>query len=496
MMNGERVDLSVTPNEQLTDPPLDALRYFNRCRLKSAFDSIFQKYGRDFEESDVVDISTGEVIEDKGFLKKTPQRKLGSLFKPKEEKTPFTKNMFHLLEPGNSTSTEEETLQETPNKTPLVKEVYDEEDFESILVQEKSHLSRNFPPFYSPSTMGFNPSPFLPSNLNPLFNTPTRKAIPFNNTRSIISPNSNDLPVDSPATNASPHRTELVNSHTIHNPLKSPPTNTQLELKESPQSPASNTLEPVQDFITSPLSPTPTVIRPTATLNVAPHVSTVIPTSTSTTKKRKWEDSADNEKIVSNYESMDLFEVAPQDRDFEVVVLIESKSQQFLSSFTSENQEPVTFTSTDDLSPKSYVSSMVSELVNIRRAASRANTPTFKEHLEKYEANVEESQDDDSHSIVYEYLETSRNFMDSDSIDFSKKESLEISSSREDNQKSISYQVQLLETSHTIQTQEMELVDHSFTKPTLVTETNGCKGYGKCTKAFCFDCAFVETEID
>ncbi|KAJ3055373.1 LisH domain-containing protein armc9 [Rhizophlyctis rosea] len=47
-------------------------RIASQLRLKTAWDAIFEKYSREFEDSDEIDMVTGEIVVDKGWLRKTP----------------------------------------------------------------------------------------------------------------------------------------------------------------------------------------------------------------------------------------------------------------------------------------------------------------------------------------------------------------------------------------------------------------------------------------
>ncbi|KAJ3032818.1 hypothetical protein HDV00_007041 [Rhizophlyctis rosea] len=46
-------------------------RLASQLRLKTAWDEIFEKYGRDFDDCDEIDMVTGEVVVDRGWLRKT-----------------------------------------------------------------------------------------------------------------------------------------------------------------------------------------------------------------------------------------------------------------------------------------------------------------------------------------------------------------------------------------------------------------------------------------
>ncbi|OLL21845.1 hypothetical protein NEOLI_000448 [Neolecta irregularis DAH-3] len=58
---------------------LDELRRQSRVRLETAWHDIFEKYGRDLEDiSDVIDLDTGEIIEDHGHLRMMKRQDMGS----------------------------------------------------------------------------------------------------------------------------------------------------------------------------------------------------------------------------------------------------------------------------------------------------------------------------------------------------------------------------------------------------------------------------------
>ncbi|KAJ3092210.1 hypothetical protein HK102_009695 [Quaeritorhiza haematococci] len=72
---------------------LDVLRFQAKMRLKATWESILEKYGRDFgDETDEIDLSNGSevVVVDKGFIKKTPVKPIGgSCSDPVLEPVPF-----------------------------------------------------------------------------------------------------------------------------------------------------------------------------------------------------------------------------------------------------------------------------------------------------------------------------------------------------------------------------------------------------------------------
>ena len=56
-------------HNEISDPILDAKRARHDLHLKSRFEEIFQKYGRDFSDTaDEIDLETGEIVVDKGHL--------------------------------------------------------------------------------------------------------------------------------------------------------------------------------------------------------------------------------------------------------------------------------------------------------------------------------------------------------------------------------------------------------------------------------------------
>ncbi|KAJ3213890.1 hypothetical protein HDU67_002344 [Dinochytrium kinnereticum] len=56
------------------------LRLQSRHRLKTAWESLFERYGRSFDdETDEIDIETGKVVVDRGFFRGTPSRRFGML---------------------------------------------------------------------------------------------------------------------------------------------------------------------------------------------------------------------------------------------------------------------------------------------------------------------------------------------------------------------------------------------------------------------------------
>ncbi|KAI9142674.1 hypothetical protein BKA69DRAFT_237221 [Paraphysoderma sedebokerense] len=65
--------------------PLDVQREHSRLRLKSAWDSIIERYSQEFDDDDEIDLLTEEIIVDRGFLRNQPIRKIGTLTKYMEE---------------------------------------------------------------------------------------------------------------------------------------------------------------------------------------------------------------------------------------------------------------------------------------------------------------------------------------------------------------------------------------------------------------------------
>ncbi|ORX66683.1 hypothetical protein K493DRAFT_309391 [Basidiobolus meristosporus CBS 931.73] len=169
---------------------------------------------------------------------------------------------------------------------------------------------------------------------------------------------------------------------------------------------------------------------------VAPH--------TPTTTKRKLE-IRQTQEITQNYGETKRLRAISEDPPGTIEVLVEKKSQKHLDTFAVDFDR-----SLEELSPESYVSSKVAELLRIKRAAKASTL------WEREEALTEGSQDDESQSVVYEYF------------DYSDIEN-----------------VNLIATSQAIP---------SNGKDQATTSSNECQGYGKCTKAFCFDCALAEAE--
>ncbi|KAJ3297210.1 hypothetical protein HK104_000727 [Borealophlyctis nickersoniae] len=66
-----------------TPPPNDdiaAQRAASQLRLKVAWDDICERYGREFDDADEIDLVTCEVVVDKGFIRNTPVRAFGKTF--------------------------------------------------------------------------------------------------------------------------------------------------------------------------------------------------------------------------------------------------------------------------------------------------------------------------------------------------------------------------------------------------------------------------------
>ncbi|KAL5361703.1 centromere protein Scm3-domain-containing protein [Aspergillus floccosus] len=64
-----RLDLSPEPEEDPDDIDLQEARAQNDLRLKSIFESIFEKYGKDFTEvGDEIDLNTGDIIVNNGHI--------------------------------------------------------------------------------------------------------------------------------------------------------------------------------------------------------------------------------------------------------------------------------------------------------------------------------------------------------------------------------------------------------------------------------------------
>ncbi|KAI8827118.1 uncharacterized protein EV422DRAFT_512706 [Fimicolochytrium jonesii] len=57
-------------------------RYQSQQRLKKAWESIFEKYGREFEDADEIDITTGAIVVDKGFIRRSKVKEFGFAFFP------------------------------------------------------------------------------------------------------------------------------------------------------------------------------------------------------------------------------------------------------------------------------------------------------------------------------------------------------------------------------------------------------------------------------
>ena len=65
---------------------VEYLRLQSKFRLKSAWETIIEKYERDFEgQSDVIDLATGKIIEDYGTVKTIDKTLFGDLVAPDED---------------------------------------------------------------------------------------------------------------------------------------------------------------------------------------------------------------------------------------------------------------------------------------------------------------------------------------------------------------------------------------------------------------------------
>ncbi|KAJ3193944.1 hypothetical protein HK101_003792 [Irineochytrium annulatum] len=59
---------------------VETLRVQSRERLKRSWESIFERYGKDFEdEADEIDIRTGRLVVDRGFVRGTPTKPFGGV---------------------------------------------------------------------------------------------------------------------------------------------------------------------------------------------------------------------------------------------------------------------------------------------------------------------------------------------------------------------------------------------------------------------------------
>ncbi|CAG8623339.1 3102_t:CDS:2 [Ambispora gerdemannii] len=68
--------------KETIEPSVEFLRELSQKRLKSAWDDIIARYGCDLtEETDEIDLMTGEVVVDRGVLKNAPVFKIGMLSK-------------------------------------------------------------------------------------------------------------------------------------------------------------------------------------------------------------------------------------------------------------------------------------------------------------------------------------------------------------------------------------------------------------------------------
>jgi hypothetical protein len=65
---------------------LGLLRLQSRNRLKSAWEELFEKYGKDFgDEADEIDLSTYTIVVDNGFVRSTPTRHFAGVVEGEED---------------------------------------------------------------------------------------------------------------------------------------------------------------------------------------------------------------------------------------------------------------------------------------------------------------------------------------------------------------------------------------------------------------------------
>ncbi|KAJ2860160.1 hypothetical protein FB639_005668, partial [Coemansia asiatica] len=61
------------------DEEFDRARQKSQGRFRSAFEAIFEKYGKLDDKDDIIDLVTGEIIVDNGRMRKAPVIELGDL---------------------------------------------------------------------------------------------------------------------------------------------------------------------------------------------------------------------------------------------------------------------------------------------------------------------------------------------------------------------------------------------------------------------------------